>query len=575
MPSLSMENARRNFAWLLFYALCGVFVSASLTATLDGTPTQYIRYGEALFFSSSILVVFFSVLKKIWIGLLVALPLAILVPIELWSRINLGVPVSPQSMALVLETSAAETVNFFLAYGEKLIPVSSLWIGVYCAALLASYRQGLEWPQKTRLLALTALPLIIFISYANLGMPPWIAKKDSSNPFDGRVAQGWSQQWLDIFPVNIVVAFQQYGIEEKKMAGVQAAIASKKVNIKLSQHVEMPELVVIVVGESSSAGRWSLLGYERETNPRLSKESNMVVFGDVIALSTATRSAVPGVLSNRPALRPDGSVDLNPDPSFITAFKEAGYKTYWYSNQAPFGKFDSSIAVHARESAVVRFFNPATFDSSGSFDGVLISPLAEVLKENGKKLVVLHTMGSHFDYKQRYPKEFGIFDESRGGDVSEEMLLNDSYDNSVVYTDYFLAEVIRLVSKSASKAVVAYFSDHGVDLPGGKCKYRDASRFTESAYHVPLIVWFSAEMRNVRGDIWEKLLANKNAPFTTGALSSTLLEISGINVLGRNDSENLLEKQGGREKTRLVGVSGALINFDSAKKRNFCFISAG
>lgn len=574
MPFLSLENARRCYAWLLFCMVCGVFLSASLTATLDDTPTQYIRFGEALFFSSSVLVTFFALLRKIWIGLVVALPFAILVPIELWSRHNLGVPVSPQSMALVLETSTAETINFFLAYGKKLIPISSLWIGVYCLTFWASYRHGLELPRKTRLLVLVALPLVIFISYASIGMPPWIAQKESSNPFDGRVAQGWSQQWLDIFPVNMVVAFQQHGIEEKKMAGVRAAIAGKKVDVNLSRHMNMPELVVVVIGESSSAGRWSLLGYGRETNPRLSKEKNMVVFGDVIALSTATRSAVPGVLSDRPALRPDGSVDLNPNPSFITAFKEAGYKTYWYSNQAPFGKFDSSIAVHARESDVVRFFNPATFDSTGSFDGVLLGPLADTLKENGKKLVIIHTLGSHFDYKQRYPKEFGVFGESAEGVVSEESLLNDSYDNSINYTDYFLAEVIRLVNAKSSKAVVAYFSDHGVDLPGGKCKYRDASRFSESAYHVPLIFWFGNEMLNARGDIWEKLIANKYAPFTTGALSSTLLEIAGIDVLGRSGNENLLEKPRKEAVARLVGVSGALIDFDSAKRRNSCLISA-
>lgn len=575
MSLCSMVNAGRYFAWLLFYSICLVFISTSLAATLDETPTQYIRYGEAMFFASSILAIFFALLRRIWIGLAVALPLAVLIPIELWSRFNLGVPVSPQSMALVLETSTAETVNFFLAYGKTVIPISLLWIGFYCFVFWVSYRQGLEWPWKTRLLMVTALPLVIFISYANLGMPPWIAQKDSSNPFDGRVAQGWSQQWLDIFPVNMVVAFQQYRIEEKKMAGVQAAIASKTVDIKLSQQLYAPELVVVVVGESSSAGRWSLLGYGRDTNPRLSKEKNIVVFGDVVALSTATRSAVPGVLSNRPALKPDGGVDLNPDPSFITAFKKAGYKTYWYSNQAPFGKYDSSIAVHARESDFVRFFNPATFDSSGSFDGVLISPLTSALKENGKKLIILHSMGSHFDYRQRYPKGFEAFSVAESGGVSEESLLNNSYDNSINYTDYFLTEVIRVVNANNSKTVVAYFSDHGVDLPGGKCKYRDASRVSESAYRVPLVLWFGDAMLNSREDIWKKLIENKDSPFTTGALSSALLEIAGIDVLGRKSNENLLDKPNAEEKKRLVGVAGALVDFDSAKKRNSCLISAG
>ena len=58
-----------------------------------------------------------------------------------------------------------------------------------------------------------------------------------------------------------------------------------------------PETVIMVIGESSRFDRWSLNGYQRETNPLLSKEPNLVMLSDVITSVSATRLSVPVMIS--------------------------------------------------------------------------------------------------------------------------------------------------------------------------------------------------------------------------------------------------------------------------------------
>ena len=114
----------------------------------------------------------------------------------------------------------------------------------------------------------------------------------------------------------------------------------------------------------------------------------------------------------------------------------------------------------AAEAGTVRYF-------SQSFDGVLLNEFRGILDKeprgSSKLFIVLHTKGSHFDYKRRYPLEFAHFVTPNG---ARRDTIVDAYDNSILYTDWFLSELISILSARNTHSALLYASDHGENLLG-------------------------------------------------------------------------------------------------------------
>jgi glucan phosphoethanolaminetransferase (alkaline phosphatase superfamily) len=575
----SSNNSARNFTWGLTASVFGLLCTTSVLSTLDGTHTEYLRFAQATVFSLALWTLLLAAVRRVWLALVLASPVALFLPVEIWMRVGIGEPTSSRSVALLAETSPAEAANFLATYGATLIFWCAAWALIYGAAVWMAYRHSLAWRSRANTWCLLIIPAVFLIHYVELGSPPWLAEARSADPFDSQLLEGWSHEWEDIFPVNLAVAVQQYGYEMKKLQRVRSVLQRQSLNARLLAPATAPEVVVLVVGESASATHWGMLGYARKTTPRLEAEDKLVAFSDVVALSTATRSAVPGVLSRRPVMRPDSSVDLQAEPSLVKAFGEAGYRTHWFSNQSPFGNDDSSIAVYAREAEDLRFFNPSTFKSKSNFDEILLNPLEAVLKSPGRHLVVLHSLGSHFNYALRYPDSFDHFTPSSKNLTAGELAMGDanerianSYDNSILYSDFFLSEVIRAVKARGGRSLVAYFSDHGNDLPGGKCSFRGVTRIGESAYRVPVFFWFSDAMQRDHRVEWQRLRKNRSDPYMTRAMFSTLLELAGVGISGELPDQSFLRTDP-KHGPRMVGGIDRMVDFDRARAHNACRVA--
>jgi lipid A ethanolaminephosphotransferase len=141
------------------------------------------------------------------------------------------------------------------------------------------------------------------------------------------------------------------------------------------------------------------------------------------------------------------------------------------------------------------------------YDEVLLHGLADTLRRLGsaKRFVVLHQAGSHGPrYFTRYPPEFEVFkpvcrtvDLSR---CSRDALVN-AYDNSVLYTDYFLGQVISVLESLGTPAVMLYVSDHGESL-GENGVYLHGMPYMiapDVQTRVPFIVWMSDNFARARG----------------------------------------------------------------------------
>lgn len=295
----------------------------------------------------------------------------------------------------------------------------------------------------------------------------------------------------------------------------------------MTRDKDLPEIYVVVIGETSRAENWQLFGYERPTNPRLSEREGLFPFSKVIAEINTTHKAVPMLLSY---LTPENFGDsVAHTKSIFSAFNNLGYRTAFLSNQR---RNHSYIDYFGEEAQLAEFIS----DIGGpSRDFNLIAPMNRIIETstNNKVFIVLHTYGSHFEYRKRYPAEMAQFTpdvNSNASRYNRSQLIN-AYDNTIVYTDALLDSVIGSLDRLNMPAAMVYVSDHGEDIFDD-----DRERFLHSSpiptfhqLHVPLLVWLSEEYRELYPSTAEALKDNssKNVA-STSSLFHTILDLTGV-----------------------------------------------
>lgn len=574
-----MVNFNKIWGKALFCLVFCAFVGSSLLAILDGQPTQYFRIFESFFLSITFWAVVLVLVGDVFWIYVLSIPVALLVPMEIWQRLVIGKPTSMHFMAFAMETTWVELINFLSTHGRSVAYIIVPWVMVYTAAIHSAWQMRMSVRGSFLSVGAFFLSGLVAVHYIFQGSPAWMMNNDEVTALDGRVADGWSRQWEDVFPINIGIAAQRYYLEQRKLGRIHESMKKMDLGAQLVDDASAPELVVLVIGESSVPSRWSLFGYDQVTTPRLQSMDQLVAFENVVSVSTATRTAVPAAISQQPVLLPTGHVNRSAEPSIIQSFRQAGYYTYWFSNQAPFGKFDSSIGIYSREADQAKFLNPSTYESRGSLDEELLNPLQEAIDRPGRKLVVLHTLGSHFDYSLRYPEIFRKFGryrniETDSGLSDEAEKISNEYNNSILYTDHVLSEVIERVRLKQNNAVVAYFSDHGEDIPGNGCRYRGVNRRTAFSYTVPVFFWLSESYIKQHDELWQKLHANRMRPYTTRAVSSTLMSLGHVDkTKSASEHESFLLKSDLANMPRMVALSDFMVDYDAAISKNKCEMS--
>jgi glucan phosphoethanolaminetransferase (alkaline phosphatase superfamily) len=336
------------------------------------------------------------------------------------------------------------------------------------------------------------------------------------------------------WPFGLIIRASDFYQERQYLAELGRRSASFHFQAHQRAPDNTPETIVLVIGESSRYDRWSINGYHRVTNPLLSKEDQLVPLKNVVTAVSATRLSVPVIISRKTARQSlkDGFYEK----SFITAYKEAGFKTFWLSNQISFGKFDTPVSVFAKEADVVDFLNLGGFTNNSNFDEVLLPPFARALADKAqKKLIVIHSLGSHWNYSQRYPKQFDQWQPSLFGidkpaytDLRLKPELNNSYDSSILYTDWFLAQLIGRIKDRQQPASLLYVADHGQTLYDKSCKLAFHGHNTDYEFHVPAFVWYSAPYQERYPGKVAQLRKNQGARLATENMFHTLLDLGDI-----------------------------------------------
>lgn len=310
----------------------------------------------------------------------------------------------------------------------------------------------------------------------------------------------------------------------KSSANIAARYWEVKKCLKLSERVRCTPnkvdstIIIFVIGESHSIYHSSLYGYPKQTQPNLThrKDSGeLFVLEDVISFYDRTHRAMESIfsLSNSPD-------DYSSSPLFPVLFRKAGFKTYCFDNQYFIDEGVTFLADRDLSNAMFNYRNEAAYD----YDGEMINniPLPDSKKSNC--LYIIHLLGQHFVYRNRYPLDFERFnlnnyDEMQFSDAQRDIIA--AYDNAMLYNDYVIESLIRKFRDY--KAVLVYTSDHGEEV----FELRDymghgnASTVNDKNYQirVPLYIWMSDKYRKEHQSQCESLREAKNFHITTDDIS--------------------------------------------------------
>ncbi len=484
------------------------------------------------------------------------LPAFLALPVELYLQVYYGQGISTHHLGIIAETSPREALEFLGHKVWVLLAILFAVIGWWALSWKAAWRtRDLDWADNSRwlILGLLGIGLAILLYGYQFGVastpqlpgnttaaPVKAVASSAAAPSSLPKLPAWAQMPFDTvsfgksWPFGLVVQGYEVWKEHHYLSELSLKSSSFKFGASQGSQANEPQIVVMVIGESSRYDRWSLNGYKRETNPLLKTEPNLVSMSNVITSVSATRLAVPVLMSRKPATQ---SLKAGfSEKSFISAFKEAGFKTFWLSNQMSFGKFDTPVSVFAKESDVTQFLNLGGFADQSNYDEVLLQPLKNAMNDaSPKKLIVLHSLGNHWNYSHRHPKAYDKWQPSLFGiakpaytDLKLKPELNNSYDNSILYTDWFLSQVINTLKSSAQLSSMMYVSDHGQTLYDGSCKLAFHGHNTQYEFHVPALVWYSDLYRTAYPDKVDQLLRNRRARLSTENVFHSLLDMSDI-----------------------------------------------
>ncbi|KDA37640.1 sulfatase [Campylobacter jejuni K5] len=245
------------------------------------------------------------------------------------------------------------------------------------------------------------------------------------------------------------------------------------------------KLLVLVVGETARAANYSLGGYAKNDTNFYTKKDNVVFFDNFSSCGTATAVSLPCMFSI--SKRENYSSSEFQENAMDVLYK-TGVDTAWFDNNSGGCKGVCDRLAYKQK-------------LSSDLDENLLTPFKEKLNHlSDQNMIVLHLQGSHGPtYYKRYPSEFKKFtptcDTNELSKCDSEALIN-TYDNTLLYTDYLLSEIIKLLKEQKDyESSLFYLSDHGESLGENGIYLHGMPYAIAPSYqtHIPAIFWSNDE----------------------------------------------------------------------------------
>lgn len=298
---------------------------------------------------------------------------------------------------------------------------------------------------------------------------------------------------------------------------------------------ETPRTLVLIIGESTTRTRMGIYGYSRNTTPMIEqfkKENpNLLVFNDVVSSRPYTIEILEQALTFADERHPDLYLT---QPSLIHLMKQAGYKTFWITNQQTMTKRNTMLTMFSKQTDKQYYMNNDRNQSARQYDDAVIQPFKEVLTDPAKKkFIVIHLLGTHMKYEFRYPKssEYNVFQDKTGIPFNiddDNAKVYNSYDNAISYNDYVITTLFNTFKQSHDNGFMLYFSDHGEEVyqtPPYDVLGRNEKAPTKPMYTIPFILWQSPSWLKTHPNDYQAYVDRK---FSSQDLIHTWSDLAGL-----------------------------------------------
>lgn len=292
--------------------------------------------------------------------------------------------------------------------------------------------------------------------------------------------------------------------------------------------VDKKKLFVLVIGETARAHNFSLNGYKRDTNPLLAQHKDLFNFSTVYSCGTETSVSLPCMLSKFSRSEFNFKRGRYYE-NILDILKRADIRMLWRDNDSGCKKLCERIEYQDYNRANIKPF----CNDYECLDEVLLNGLQSYIdKEKRTTFIVLHKKGNHGPaYYKRYPKEFEKFTPTcKTGELQKctnDQIVN-TYDNTILYTDFFLDKLIKLLKKNSDsyQTAMLYLSDHGESLGEGGIYLHAMPYWIAPDYqkHIPMIFWASDNFKINR----KHLESMKDMKLSHDYLFHSILGVMGV-----------------------------------------------
>ena len=501
-PESSFKSTRNNnnnniFSWsnfwkyyLFFFYFSGLYqIIIFASGTAGGVGLRQAIYMSFLWLIPILLLPKYSKLISGSVGLLLwATSLVSMGYLALY-----GQDFSQSVLFIIFESNASESREFLESY-FKWWMVPALIVYTLLPYLLWKHLQPL-YISSTRFKVSLVLALSFIVSWPTFNQ--YIIKNHGLD-----YATDLQMNRMEpAAPWHLVMGYIKY---KKTLKEIEHYLLANKtlspIQGLVDKNATSNNTLVLVIGESTNRQRMSLYGYQRKTTPELDAMRNeLLVFDNIYSPRPYTIETLQQVLTFADQKNPDLFLKK---PTLINLMKQAGYKTYWITNQQTQTKRNTMLTTFSKQADKQIYLNNNRMQDSTQYDGVVIRPFQKILNEPAqKKFIVIHLLGTHRKYHYRFPEEFAVFQ----GNSDLPKWLNDSqaeeyndYDNAIAYNDFVVSELIKQFKQHNDHGMLVYFSDHGeevYDRPEKLFTGRNEAAPTSAMYTIPFIVWQSPSWR--------------------------------------------------------------------------------
>ena len=363
--------------------------------------------------------------------------------------------------------------------------------------------------------------------------------------FDNEVRRG---SFISYPPINLIDSICEYfnyiypSLQNKKvLKPINEIIPDAKSDARKIKNLK----VIFIIGESARSKNFSIDGYNRETTPLLKKQKNLISFRNVSPCNNLTSYSVSCILSSQTSK--EFSLAKNNEESIIKLFEKLGFTTAWFSTQKAVGD-NNTLLMLAIQSQKYFFGNTVAKNIGGNqiYDEYLLEYLDKEIDNNQDNFVILHTQGSHFLFDERYPDKFRKFTPTcvkRNPRECDKQALVNAYDNSILYTDYFISKTIQHLKNK--NAILFYVSDHGQFLgENGVYYHGNFGNINYPEHKVPMFLWMSDSV--IKDKFYREKFKNAqlktNHTLSHDNIFDSLLNCSGIDSRSFNRKLSLCGK---------------------------------